>query len=288
MTHETHALTIERILVALDTSTDSISALEAAAKLASVLRAELVGLFVEDINLLHLAMLPFTYEIERATGVPRHIDRDSMERDLQLQASQARRVLARAATRAELRWSFQVVRGEVKSEILKAALEADLLTLGRVSRSHLSRPALGSTARAVIESGPGFVILGGPSKAVDQPMMVTFDGSRAGSLALVAAAKLAAMGETDLVVVLIRNDPADTAEPITDLAKQCEAILHEQSYHKEPDFRRISSQQTMSLIKIAVDTDCSLLVLGGDSPLLQGAALQEMLDALKCPVMLVR
>jgi nucleotide-binding universal stress UspA family protein len=44
----------------------------------------------------------------------------------------------------------------------------------------------------------------------------------------------------------------------------------------------------MSLIKIAVDTDCSLLVLGGDSPLLQGAALQEMLDALKCPVMLVR
>jgi nucleotide-binding universal stress UspA family protein len=123
---------------------------------------------------------------------------------------------------------------------------------------------------------------------VDQPVMVTFDGSRAGSLALVAAAKLAAMGETDLVVVLIRNDPADTAEPITDLAKQCEAILHEQSYHKEPDFRRISSQQTMSLIKIAVDTDCSLLVLGGDSPLLQGAALQEMLDALKCPVMLVR
>ncbi len=288
MTDKTHALTIERILVALDTSTDSLSALEEAARLASALQAELVGLFVEDINLLHLAMLPFTYEIERATGASRQIDRDSMERDLQLQASQARRALARAATRAELRWSFQVVRGEVRQEILKAALEADLLTLGRASRSHLSRPPLGSTARAVIEGGPGLVIFGGPSRSSEQPILLTFDGSRAGKQALVAAAKLAAMGDSELVVVLIQNDPTNENEPITDLAEQCEAALHEQGYHKEPSFRRISSQHMISLIKIAVETDCSLLVLGGDTPLLQGAALQEMLDALKCPVMLVR
>ncbi len=288
MTHESHALTIERILVALDTSTDSVSALEAAAKLAAGLQAELVGLFVEDINLLHLAMLPFTYEIERASGVSRQLNRDSMERDLQLQASQARRALARAAAGAELRWSFQVVRGEVKSEILKAALEADLLTIGRVSRSHRSRPALGSTARAVIESGPGFVILGGtPAKAGD-PVVVTFDGSRAGSLALIAAARLADLDKAGLIVVLVQEDKDIAEEPLADLADQCETLLHDQSYHKEPEYWRISSSQLTSLIKIARDTDCSLLVLAGEAPLLQGVALQEMLDALKCPVLLVR
>ena len=54
---------IQRILVALDASTDSLAALDAAAKLAQCLQAELVGLFVEDVNLLYMAGLPFTREL---------------------------------------------------------------------------------------------------------------------------------------------------------------------------------------------------------------------------------
>ena len=47
--------TIRRILVALDASPHSQAALQAASELAAALKAELVGIFVEDVNLLHLA-----------------------------------------------------------------------------------------------------------------------------------------------------------------------------------------------------------------------------------------
>ena len=52
MNEQEHALIIRRILVALDTSKHSLAALEAADELAAWLKAELFGLFVEDINLL--------------------------------------------------------------------------------------------------------------------------------------------------------------------------------------------------------------------------------------------
>jgi len=49
-----------RILVALDATEDSLTSLDLATRLAAKLRAELEGLFVEDINLLRMADLPCT------------------------------------------------------------------------------------------------------------------------------------------------------------------------------------------------------------------------------------
>jgi hypothetical protein len=49
---------IHRILVALDASVRSLAALEAAAELAAEWHAELLGLFVEDVELLRLAATP--------------------------------------------------------------------------------------------------------------------------------------------------------------------------------------------------------------------------------------
>ena len=54
---------IDRVMVALDSTKQSQAALKAAAELAARLNVELIGLFVEDINLLQLASLPFAREI---------------------------------------------------------------------------------------------------------------------------------------------------------------------------------------------------------------------------------
>ena len=54
---------VRRILVAVDASHHSIAALEAAVELATRFQAELLGLYVEDINLLRLAQLPFGREV---------------------------------------------------------------------------------------------------------------------------------------------------------------------------------------------------------------------------------
>ena len=102
---------IRRILVALDASLHSLAALEAASELAEALKAELVGIYVEDINLLHLAGLPFAHEVSYLSVAVRQLDSPSMERELRVQAERARQVLAGVAGRRQLRWSFRVVRG---------------------------------------------------------------------------------------------------------------------------------------------------------------------------------
>ena len=110
--------TIRRILVALDASPHSQAALEAASELADVLKAELVGIFVEDVNLLRLAGLPFAREVGYPSGTDRPLDSPSMERELRIQAEQARQTLAGVAVRRQIRWSFRVVRGQVATELL--------------------------------------------------------------------------------------------------------------------------------------------------------------------------
>ena len=61
-------LAIRRILIALDASTHSLAALHAAAEMAANMQAELIGLFVEDENLLHLAGLPFAQEVRSSSA----------------------------------------------------------------------------------------------------------------------------------------------------------------------------------------------------------------------------
>ncbi len=61
---------IQRILLALDASPQSVAALDTATELAGRLGAELTGLFVEDTDLLRMAALPFAAEIGRLSPEP--------------------------------------------------------------------------------------------------------------------------------------------------------------------------------------------------------------------------
>ena len=77
---------VRRILVALDASPHSLAALRAAAELAADLDAELVGIFVEDINLLRLSDLPLASEVTIYTTTSRRLNRQEIERQLRSQA----------------------------------------------------------------------------------------------------------------------------------------------------------------------------------------------------------
>lgn len=120
---------VRRVLVAIREAPHERAAIETAARLALQAQAELVGLFIEDIDLLHLAGLPFAREVGAATGISRQLDVAAMERSLRLQASEAQRLLGAVAARARQRWSFQVARGSVVKE-LTAAAEADCVVAG--------------------------------------------------------------------------------------------------------------------------------------------------------------
>ena len=120
-------MSIRRIVVSMESAPQDRAALEAAADIAARLQAELVGLFIEDIDLLHFAALPFAHEVGFPSATRRPLDVSAMERSLRTLAEEGRRALAEIAGRMPLRWSFRVARGSTSVELLAAAAEADLL-----------------------------------------------------------------------------------------------------------------------------------------------------------------
>jgi hypothetical protein len=120
-------VSIRRIVVRVESAPQDRAALQAAADIAARMQAELVGLFIEDIDLLHFAALPFAREVGFPSATRRSLDVSAMERSLRSLAGEARRALAEIAGRMPLRWSFRVARGSASVELLAAAAEADLL-----------------------------------------------------------------------------------------------------------------------------------------------------------------
>lgn len=274
-------LTIRRILVALDSSTHSLAALAAAAELAASMHAELLGLYVEDENLVHLAGLPFASEVQSYSAVSKPVSSNEMEAALRLQASQARRALEAAANKAKAKWSFRVVRGQVTASILAAALEADLLAMGRIGRPLSRRTRLGSSARAVMSESGRPVLIMEHGGHLHFPVLATFDGSVAARQALTAAAQLAqAIGDNLNVLILGRaEEQAEIERTAADLLGEIEV---------EARYIWMSDVSVSGLTKMVNSAKDCVLVLGGENQLLEAENIQELLDRTDCPVMLVR
>jgi nucleotide-binding universal stress UspA family protein len=275
-------LAIRRILVALDASTNSLAALNAAAELAASMRAELIGLFVEDEDLLSLAGLPFAQEIHSHSGRSEPIDSERMEQELQLQAYQARRALEAAAEKVDARWSFKVVRGQVTPSVLAAALDVDLLAMGRASRPYIRKGRLGSTARAASVESKQSVLFMPQSGELDYPVLVTFDGTEAARQALAAAARLAQSSGDRLNVILLADSRGDRETMEDEVTEWLEERGLAAAFHWLP------KATVDNIAKMVQAAESCVLVLGGEIPLLEASAIQELLDETDCPVMLVR
>jgi len=212
----------EHILVALDASPQSRVALRAAARLAATLHAELLGLFVEDANLLQLCNSPFCREIGLRTAVVRQLESHTVERQLRVLAAEMRRSLARVAGDAQVRWSFQVARGAVEHELLLAAEHALLLSLGRTGG--LAGKRIGSTTRALMEQTRRPLLILDQDDRLTQPFTVLYSGSASADRALALAAQLAQRAGHALSVLLV-SPPAEA----TALQARIHALL--QPYH---------------------------------------------------------
>jgi nucleotide-binding universal stress UspA family protein len=273
---------IRHILVALDASPHSLATLEAAAELAAGLKAELLGLFVEDINPLRLAESPFAREMGVVSTTCRQLDILEIERELRAQASRARRALAIAAGRAQVPWSFRVARGVITSELLTAASEADLVILGKASWSLTGRKHLGSTARAVLSQVTCLTLILQQGVHLSLPILVVYDGSTLTQKALAAATRLV-QGKNGYLTVLILADGADTAQALqTNVTKW----LWERRL--EARYRWLIGADVRHLPRIVDAEGCGMLVLPGQRSRVQSEGLLVWLDEVTCPVLLVR
>ena len=284
MKHEEGSSAIRRILVALDASPASLTALETAVELAQTLQAELVGLFVEDINLVRIAALSFSQEVGLFSATRRQLSTLSIERQLRSQANRARQALAALAERAGVNWSFQTARGVVSSELLAAALDADLIILGRTGGAPLGRRRqIGSTARSILIQTPNLTLLLQPGTHPQLPLLLLYDGSAVAQKALQATAQLMRNRTNGHIsVLLLAADPGQVQslqqEVAAELAKW--GVEARYTWHSE-----ISAQQLAQAVQMG---GCRMLVIPSDGSALDQDAIFALLNRIDCPVLLVR
>lgn len=272
------AVRIRRILVALDVSPGSLAAAEVAVELAALLEAELLGLFVEDPELLNLSSSPLARQVDFLTASPSGLEAGAVEQQLRVHAVRARRALERIAGRAGIPWTFRVARGAVAREIVVAAAEVDLVSLGRLGWSVRRKRLLGKTARALVAQPNKVTLLSERRMRIRPPVVVLYDGSEVGLQALALAAQLALRLDGPLHVLLVGEDESKLrAEIAGQVDERATDVWIERIGRPDPArISRVVCHQMGGVVVVPL----------GRAPL-DEENLQQLLDEVRCPVLAV-
>ena len=242
-----------RILVALDDSRQSRAALEAAAAIAERLQAELEGMFIEDIDLLQMAELPFAHEIGFTSRSRRLLDSNTMARALRARASALRKTFEEIASRHRLVSSFHVTRGKVLAELLAATERVDMIAVGtsghKVGRG--GRP--GTTYTGVAESCHCSVLLLQEHMTTGRSVITLFDGSEDAVRALKLAESLSTAQADPLVVVLLPG-----AGDVANLRQKAEDLVGDK---QDVDYVELRETQLDNLHTVLGQYQCGVLLL---------------------------
>ncbi len=271
---------IERILVALDPSAHSLAALEAAAELSARFAAELVALFIEDVNIRRLAELPFVQQVGFYTGACQRVERRELSRQLRVQAGRMRRRFSLVTRHIEARCSFQEIRGRVASEVLEAAAEADVAILGKGAWSAVDTGRLAPDVREILSQAPASTLVLQAETRVQPPVRVVHTDTALAQKALSIAVKLAEDGHL-MVFVL-----ADDRDKASQLRKDAERVVEEREI--DLTFQTLTETSVSRLAYLMAHEGEGTLVLPADAHAMEDEALLDFLDETSAPVLMVR
>lgn len=248
---------MRRIAVTLDACQVSSSTLEEAVLLAARMGAQLEGIFVEDIDLIQLAELPFLREVRSVSRSENAINLTRMEQELRVLARRAERLLGEHAARQNVSWSFRIWRGSIDTELLMADTDADVFALIRMGTT-LARPA---TTKAV---------------------SVVFTGTDASMRALETAMSLTTDPYKELNILL----PAENEAEAMRLQELATRQLDEQAANA--DFILLKDGSLNHVLEVLADSNSAVLIVERDNKLLQVPSLRRSLNNLNCPLLIVR
>jgi nucleotide-binding universal stress UspA family protein len=280
MAEEKDSTRLDRILVAVDASSHSRAALEAAADLASSLDLELVGIFVEDINLMRLAELPIAVEIEMTTGREQRIDPGRLRRQIAWRARQAQRMMAQLAQRRNISWRFLIRQGHIHDELLAASTPDDLVILGKAGWS--GRKSLGSTAQAMLIRTQAVVLFLEENTRLQPSFFVVYDGSDRARRALHLTAHLVELRGGFITIGIRAGDEVHARE----LQHEAADVLREFGQPAHVRWLLGPSHQQLTRLMAEANQKCLLVLPRSDDPD-EYQAIASLLDKVHCPVLVV-
>ena len=189
-----------KILLPMDVSRDSLTALKVAFDLAAALHAEVAGVFIEDADLLTAVSLPFAREVGSFSGISKPIGTAEVEHRFGAVAGKARRAVMETGRKLKVAASFRVTRGDVPNEILRAAGGADVVIIGKTgwSAGTVRRP--GNTCLSILAQSKIPVLIAEHGVSLGAPIMVAHDDTPAGNRALEVGRELSRTLGWDIVV----------------------------------------------------------------------------------------
>lgn len=262
---------INRVLIALDALKENDNTLEFAVALAARNQTQLMMLFIEDLNLIHLASLPFASEIDRISILERKLDSLQMTRSFRTQTQRLEKLLEQKTRQKHVNYSLKVVRGHYLQEALSATDTMDVLFLSKT---------VGRYGKRTLKLTPLKKMTYSNNPSIKKAVWIIYQGTAASNHALLMARDLAASTNKELVI-LIRS----TEEKARQHKQQAISLMASQpiSTHYVIVPQETEDKELISLLK---DKECGLLVLPNDEqPTINH---QIFLDELEHPVMLVR
>jgi hypothetical protein len=246
-----------QILLALDAASHNLDALETAINLASQLQAELIGLFIEDMDLLRSARLPFASEIVATSGEERTITADYIERALRAWSTQVQAQLAREASKANIKCTFRTVHNRRIETLLSETGESNLLII-----SHTRHQLVAPIRRSDV-------------------VYLLFDGSNEAHHGVAIISEMALKGLKHVVLIdTCGGDVEYNAKKAADwLARHGVHVLTQ----------KLQGDPNISLPPLLKKYPAALLLIPAHFPSRQASeTLTKLQNKLNCPVVIVR
>lgn len=271
---------LKEILVALDHSYHSHTALETAALIAQLLQARIHGIFVRDAKWLRISELTSLAVVDELTGSISPVNRQSIEQEIRSLEKAIREHFERISRQHELSHTWSSVKGVVAEKILDAAKDSDIITIGTRGRSYSKSRSkkIGSTAMKIIQRSEKPVLILQKSYTPNRSPIVVFDGTSRSAYGLSIASDMAKESETSMAVIDISK-----AFPSED-QKQ---TLHDNLKDKNSAQIVTLNQADMSQFLFLVNKlQGGILILPKNNRFTKRNVLELILDSAESPVLL--
>lgn len=270
---------LREILVAIDTSSHSQAALEAAIALAKTMEANIQGLFVQDELWNRITQLPSTRAVNALTGDVLPLEHEMLEDQVTILKHRLRRKLEYLSRRNKVKHSWIFTRGKVEEKILEAAETADLITIGIRGHS-LRKKKLGSSAKAIIQKAEKPVLILKKGLRLGNTLTAVYDASKESQKGIKLALKIAKKNNSPLSIMVVDNNP----DVLDQRSKELEKMLEDTSVSVEIEL--MDRTDLGSFLNSINQRNSGLLIIPKSQPLLS-KSFETVLNHINCPLLMM-
>ncbi len=201
--------TTSRVVVAVDRGNEQGFVLELARQIVPAAALEMLGLYVENARLLEHAKSRFAREI-MLSGRERPLEAAALERQLRAEATRARAQFETAAARIGVAHEFLVARGNVATELLRHAAEAEGLIVSLAEDATGIGTGLAAALGELLAAPLPLLLIARPGWLLGESIAVVVDEHGAEQETLAVAARIARLSRSPLVALAAAGKPLES------------------------------------------------------------------------------